>query len=449
MFFGKKEQSKAENPPAAAPPGPEAVPPPQPEKRYDALDLDEFRQRVAGLGADALGAPEFNYATPTEISVRFKKSPYLDADYVKAVRLFVETYDFSPMASIKVVRGVGADRYACTESEMLDKSGKRKVSFSVDKVFNDSTDLTFRIEGFARPVDVEFIRKLGESLGGEKLGVEDEIPTYGAEVVKEGLPWDALAGYGDVKEEILKTVILPFRRPEVYESLVRQTREKPKDIRPRAVLFYGPPGTGKTTMGKIIAKEMSTPFIYVPVESIFTCWYGESPRRLRRIFELASSKYGDSGCVLFIDEIDALASKRSGDMHEESRKVLSVLLTQLDGMKTKPGILTIGTTNVPEDLDGALRRRFDEEVYFRMPSVEDRAGIIKTYAKHLSEGNVGLLADVANGLSGSHIETGIRAVERSWAKRMIESGQDGLPGIKEYLDAFRKISASLEPEEEA
>ncbi|MGC8934767.1 MAG: AAA family ATPase, partial [Thermoproteota archaeon] len=156
--------------------------------------------------------------------------------------------------------------------------------------------------------------------------------------------------------------------------------------------------------------------------------------RLAEIFKTAES-YGK--CVLFIDEIDALAVRRE-DIHEESRRVLSVLLTRLDGIKTKPGILTIGATNRIEDLDPAVRRRFDEEIYFRLPNLKDRKEIFRLYAKHLPEEELEELANKTEGFSGSDIERIARSVERAFGKKIIEEKISGLPSVEMYMQAIEE-----------
>ncbi|MCG2692189.1 AAA family ATPase, partial [Microgenomates group bacterium] len=160
----------------------------------------------------------------------------------------------------------------------------------------------------------------------------EELTNLGVKVFQEevALGWDYLAGYEEAKQLVKETIIFPLEQSQVYDEIARGTRKNYETNRPRSVLFSGPPGTGKTTMARIIAGEVKASLIYVPVESIMTKWYGESERNLAEIFKQAA-KLGD--CLVFLDEIDSLATSRENDIHEATRRVLSVLLREIDGFE--------------------------------------------------------------------------------------------------------------------
>ncbi len=249
------------------------------------------------------------------------------------------------------------------------------------------------------------------------------------------LKWEDLAGYESVKQEVKDTLILPLQHPEVYEQIARETRKTFENPRPKAVLFEGPPGTGKTTCAKIIASETNIPLVYLPVESIMTKWYGESERNLAEVFAACQS-LGNS--LLFLDEIDSLATSRENDIHEATRKILSVLLRKIDGFEASEKTILIGATNRKQDLDPALRSRFDVSICFPLPNLQERTAIFQNYAKQLTDTDLELLAKEADGLSGRNIKDVCEHSERRWASRLLRSSLPlELPFLEEYLSSLK------------
>ncbi|MFH0701530.1 MAG: ATP-binding protein [Candidatus Woesearchaeota archaeon] len=244
--------------------------------------------------------------------------------------------------------------------------------------------------------------------------------------------WDILAGYDKVKQEVLETLIRPLFHPEVYQELTKLTRTRPGSCVPHSVLFEGPPGTGKTTMAKIVASLSKIPLVYVPVESIMSKWYGESENRLAGIFDNCQKL---ERSVLFLDEIDSLAGTRGDKMHEATRRVLGVLLRKMDGLISADNIITIGATNTEQDLDPALKNRFNRIINFPLPAVDERKAIFSYYAKHLVEEDLSSVAEIAEGCSGRDIENICNDAERRWADSLISSEQEEIsaPSVKVYL----------------
>jgi hypothetical protein len=263
------------------------------------------------------------------------------------------------------------------------------------------------------------------------------LEELGAVVFQASPEWteDRIAGYEGVKREVENTVVLPLLHPEMFVAVAEAARTRKGSSVPRAVLFEGPPGTGKTTMARILASRSGVSLVYVPLESIMSKWFGDSERRLDAIFDLA----GKLGKVLvFLDEIDAFAgSREGGQMHEATRRILSVLLRQLQGLVDASSVVVIGATNRKQDLDPALLSRFTRSIYFPLPNVEERVAILGYYAKHLGEAERRMLADVADGRSGRELEDACGTAERLWASELIAArAAPSAPPVDRYAHAF-------------
>jgi SpoVK/Ycf46/Vps4 family AAA+-type ATPase len=256
------------------------------------------------------------------------------------------------------------------------------------------------------------------------------------------LSWESLAGYHHVKREIKNTILTPLLHPEVYDNITKYTRESFESNRPKAVLLEGPPGTGKTLTARIIAQESSKPMVHLPLEAISSKWYGESEKRIAEIFDCCDSL---GGAVIFIDEIDSLVGSRDNQqMHEASRRILSVILQRIEGFipstKENHNIL-ICATNRKSDLDAALLSRFDVMIQYSLPDYETRKAVFKKYAKQLGRLPLHTLAESSDGMSNRDIKEICEHAERSWASKMIEQAdstgiKQGLPTSSDYLESL-------------
>eukprot|EP00301_Raphidiophrys_heterophryoidea_P026731 c9295_g1_i1.p1 GENE.c9295_g1_i1~~c9295_g1_i1.p1 ORF type:complete len:345 (+),score=111.09 c9295_g1_i1:456-1490(+) len=167
--------------------------------------------------------------------------------------------------------------------------------------------------------------------------------------------WEDIGGLVEVKKEILDVVELPLKYPHLFSSGLRKRS---------GVLLYGPPGTGKTLLAKAVATECSLNFLGVKGPELIDMYVGESERNVRELFQKARES---SPCVIFFDELDALAPNRgaSGDGGGVMDRVVSQLLTELDGMQPQSNVFVIGATNRPDLIDPSLLRpgRFDRLLY--------------------------------------------------------------------------------------
>jgi SpoVK/Ycf46/Vps4 family AAA+-type ATPase len=184
----------------------------------------------------------------------------------------------------------------------------------------------------------------------------------------------------------------------------------------------------------VLANVAKAPLVYVPIESVMSMYFGESERRLAAMFAQADRF---ARCLLFLDEIDALAGSRDKFMHEATRRVLSVLLRNLQGIAQSENVLVIGATNRAEDLDRALVSRFNRVARFDLPSSPERVDIFRLYASHLAKEHLEALAENSPGKSGRDIEDVCGEAERRWAHQLISDGaQPSAPPFDKYVESL-------------
>ena len=223
--------------------------------------------------------------------------------------------------------------------------------------------------------------------------------------------YEDVGGLHNQIQRIREMIELPLRHPEVFDRLGIEP--------PKGVLLLGPPGTGKTLIAKAVANETFATFISISGAEIHGKFYGESEARLREIFTTAEQ---NKPCIIFIDEIDAIAPKREEVTGEVEKRVVSQLLTLMDGLKPRAQIVVIGATNRPNALDPALRRggRFDREIEIGVPDREGRFEILQIHTRGMpltSDVNLQKLANLTHGFTGADItelckEAAMRALRR-------------------------------------
>ncbi len=219
------------------------------------------------------------------------------------------------------------------------------------------------------------------------------------EVKEEAVPdvtYEDIGGLDDDVKKIREMIELPLKHPEVFERLGIEP--------PKGVLLHGPPGTGKTLLAKAVANETNTHFILINGPEIMSRYYGQSEQNLRKKFEEAEK---NAPAIIFIDEIDAIATKREETKGEVERRVVAQLLALMDGLKTRGKIVVIAATNVPNILDPALRRpgRFDRELEIGVPNKEGRLNILKIHTRGMPLKGVGLkeIASLTHGFVGADL----------------------------------------------
>ena len=173
---------------------------------------------------------------------------------------------------------------------------------------------------------------------------------------------------------VREVIELPLKNPELFERLGIEP--------PKGVLLYGPPGTGKTMIAKAVASEVNAHFISLSGPEIMNKYYGESEGKLREVFEEAEEH---APSVIFIDEIDSIAPKREEAKGEVERRIVAQLLSLMDGLKSRGRVIVIGATNLPDNIDPALRRggRFDREIEIGIPDIAGRLTIFQIHTRNV------------------------------------------------------------------
>jgi vacuolar protein-sorting-associated protein 4 len=188
-------------------------------------------------------------------------------------------------------------------------------------------------------------------------------------IVRESpnVAWDSVVGLDDAKHALEESVLLPARQPQLFEGV-----RKPW----RAILLYGPPGTGKSYLARALATAAASTFFSVSASDLTSKWFGGSEQLVRELFEAARAA---RPAIVFIDEVDSIGGERSDTEHDSSRRLKNELLTQLEGGvgHDNAGVLVLAATNRPDDLDAALRRRFEKRLYISLPNERGRARIIE------------------------------------------------------------------------
>ncbi len=280
---------------------------------------------------------------------------------------------------------------------------------------------------------MERLLQLGTKIYGNKEIINKETEKY---IIPIEEKWDSLGGYEELKAEVQETIILPLQYPDIFIKVSELARGKEIANFPNAVLFEGSPGVGKTSMAKIIAAESKIPMVYIPIENILSKYYGESAKNLAEVFDCAERF---SNVILFLDEIDSLATSREHGIIEATRRVLSVLLRKIDGFENSQNVLTIGATNRAEDLDHALLSRFDVIIKFLLPDFRERIHIFKKYIAHLQDSEIEILSRVSEGISGRNIKDVCEMAERRWARKIILEGHNQIhpPPFEIYLQILK------------
>ena len=297
-------------------------------------------------------------------------------------------------------------------------------------------------------IDAETLERLAVTEKDFKQAMKGIEPSALREVFVEvpNVTWDDVGGLEDTKERLRETIQWPLAYPQVFEQMDMQAA--------KGVLMYGPPGTGKTLLAKAIANESQSNFISIKGPELLNKFVGESEKGVREVFEKARA---NAPTVVFFDEIDSIATERgqrSGDSGVGER-VVSQLLTELDGLEELEDVVVIATTNRPDLIDPALLRpgRLDRHIHVPVPDEEGRRRIfeVHTRSKPLAD-DVDLddLAARTDGYVGADIEAVCREASMFATREFINSVDpedidDSVGNIRVTADHFDRALEEVRP----
>ncbi len=258
-----------------------------------------------------------------------------------------------------------------------------------------------KIDLEAENIPAEILNNITVTNKDFQEALKDVEPSAMREVLVEvpQINWDDVGNLNEAKEELKEAIEWPLKYPELFSQMDAQP--------PKGILLHGPPGTGKTLLAKAVANESEANFISIKGPELLSKWVGESEKAVREVFRKARQA---APCIIFMDEIDSITPTRGGgygDSHVTER-VISQILTELDGLEELRDVVIIAATNRPDMVDGALLRpgRFDRLLYIPPPNLDARLEIFKIHTKNKQlETNVNLeeLAKRTEGYSGADI----------------------------------------------
>ncbi|MEM4212278.1 MAG: CDC48 family AAA ATPase, partial [Nitrososphaerota archaeon] len=258
--------------------------------------------------------------------------------------------------------------------------------------------------------------------------------------------YEDIGGLQEQIQRIREMIELPLRYPELFQRLGIDP--------PKGVLLYGPPGCGKTLLAKAVATEAEANFILINGPEIMNKYYGETEAKLREIFRKAEE---EAPSIIFIDEIDAIAPKRSEVTGEVEKRVVAQLLALMDGLESRGQVIVIGATNRPNALDPALRRpgRFDREIEIGIPDKRGRKEILQIHTRGMplsSDVSLDKLAEITKGYTGADLAALCREAAMKCIRRILPSidfNEDRISPellntlevtMKDFIEAYKEIT---------
>ncbi|MBC7219693.1 MAG: CDC48 family AAA ATPase, partial [Hadesarchaea archaeon] len=292
-----------------------------------------------------------------------------------------------------------------------------------------------------KTIPTEVLEKLQVTKNDFDNALKIVEPSAMREVLVEvpNVHWDDIGGLEKAKQELREAVEWPMKHPEAFKRLGIEP--------PKGILLYGPPGTGKTMLARAVATESEANFISIKGPELLSKWVGESERGVRETFRKAKMA---APAVIFFDEIDALVPRRGsgfGDSHVTER-VISQLLTELDGLEKLEKVVVIGATNRPDLIDPALLRpgRFDRLVLVPAPDLKSRLEILKIHTKKMplaKDVDLEQIAKETEGYSGSDLASLCREAAMLVLRRDINAKE---VSMQDFRQAMENIRPSITPE---
>jgi transitional endoplasmic reticulum ATPase len=356
---------------------------PQEEIIYDIVKVNKSIDASSVL-------PMYNSKVSNEEKITIQKLWEIMKLMVEKKILKKNEFDLNYFASL--THGfVGADLQALTKEAAM--KALRRYLPEIEKVGEDEPLPAELLETLKinRPDFIEALKDVQPS-GLREFAIE--VPN---------VTWDQIGSLEDVKSELKQAIEWPLKNPQSFKEMGISP--------PKGVLLYGPPGTGKTLLAKAIATESEANFISIKGPELLSMWVGESEKGIRKIFRRARQV---APCIVFFDEIDAIATKRGRDIgSSSSERVVNQLLTEIDGVEALHNVVFIAATNRPDLIDSALLRpgRIDKLIMVPAPDEKAREEILKVHTKNVRLGKDVVLKDLAkktNGFSGADLEGLVR-----------------------------------------
>ncbi|PSP48431.1 AAA family ATPase [Halobacteriales archaeon QH_3_68_24] len=297
-------------------------------------------------------------------------------------------------------------------------------------------------------IDAEVLEHLEVSEADFRQALKGIEPSALREVFVEvpDVTWADVGGLEDTKERLRETVQWPLDYPEVFETLDMQAA--------KGIMMYGPPGTGKTLLAKAVANEAESNFISVKGPELLNKFVGESEKGVREVFSKARE---NAPTVIFFDEIDSMAGERGGSTTDSGvgDRVISQLLTELDGLEELEDVVVIATTNRPDLIDSALLRpgRLDRHIHVPVPDEEGRRKIFEVHTRNkpLAEGvDLDDLAARTEGYVGADIEAVAREAAMAASREFVnsvspEEMRDSVGNVRVTMDHFEQALEEVSP----
>ena len=287
-----------------------------------------------------------------------------------------------------------------------------------------------------------------KSKGSSKDGEDNELSSeISGAIVREkpNVKWDDVANLAEAKRALRESVILPMARPDLFIGARRPWK---------GILLFGPPGNGKTYLAKAVASEVEATFFSVSAANLISKWLGESEKLVRELYDQARK---EAPSIIFFDEVDSLASSRGSGENDAMRRVKTQLLQAIEGIGTGDElIVTIGATNLPWEIDAAMRRRFERRVMITLPDGEARAAIFNIHTKgvELDEVDFEKLGSLSDGYSGADIALLCREALMTPIREMDVAGvlkdkniKPRNPNMNDFVTALQHIKPTVSPSE--
>jgi len=265
----------------------------------------------------------------------------------------------------------------------------------------------------------------------------DDRPTIDAPLEQPTISFKDVGGMDAIKEEIRLKIVHPLAHPEIYQTYGQRIGG--------GVLMYGPPGCGKTYLARATAGEIRARFLSIGINDVLDMWLGNSEKNLHEFFEQAR-RY--KPCVLFFDEVDALAAKRTDMRYSSGRQIVNQFLAELDGVESpNDGILILAATNAPWHLDSAFRRpgRFDRILFVPPPDRHARINILRILCRHkpIEEIDYEYLSKKTANFSGADLKA---VVDLAVERKLQAAIKQGIPKpltTKDFSSAIDAVHASV------